>query len=1230
MRKSGPHLGAVLSLCKGKPCNTGTLCHVGTSNSVFRSHVLRLLFFTYNTQPFPLTYSMRFQSSSAGSQPRSRFTRQGSSSRSPTNAGTLLHGPEKYGVNPTGCTSQQFLSLLHRLRAELKQQPSESRRLHTLFVLSHFSLKRIANMDGRVVHQLLELLARLQASPVDTMLVQEAVAWLTLYGSSPSTSAMLVTQCLRNLLHLDSRELIMPVLLGCQSTFAMLESQQRATDACVVLLAAVLHGLTYHDRRSTTSHQQLLPILERLINQVTASSLEHASNTDLRLLLEAFGAASSNAPELFVQRDSEGVSRRLVECLCHLRGVFAQERGEELSGSLLLQEALELIRCCETLFPLSSLGETGGTTPLMWHEEEKKIQAFALRRAIDLLENRVNEESISSAAVLCLQEIILRYNGSGANTSNSAEKSSEMSKLITLGSSCIEKYFSEEGEAAPDVAVGILKLYWDHHKRCNSSSSTNQEESPTDSLSLLVAPPILPPTGCVKLYDDLHSQTGAESKSYTCGNNLFGLPDFITQNIESTWQKCAPYTLKTEAANHPFPWSASSVETLIRFFEHGEQNEKSLTLPRPSQLLQFYFVRLESMYNLAPGRILPSDFAPFFVESASTESCFPDVVKMLCSCMSNWSVNQVLHWLRISAAVPCSASIRSMMREGCKSLIPYMDRASSEQLVALMYYYGRAGVRQDDFCDAVAKRLGKLCEEITGRSHEEVNSSLLSVVGLSIILSSFAAIEYRSTKPFLDSSSVITQALGHYNNNGARDHVETEGPAPFPLSSLLAPQSSIFALSPTSMSETGTILLAAYSKMLVWHFKVIWNLADFLSALSAAMTLRQLVVAQLALQRMDVQHASLTAAFISRLHEWASQTSKNDKQLCSNSDIVILLSVWSRVTSNTAVPIVAVTADRKTSPQESHAVIKDVFETIIRERLISFTPIEHAEILLSLARAGMFLSVSDNGKQSSVFDQITSQLINTLPTATPQALCHMVNAYSIAGRSHPELFSLVAQRVIKAKNDIPAVMIASILSAFSSTGNDDAVLFMEMIPRVRFVAQFGTPRDVTNVVCAYAKVKVWHYKLFSRLADRAIQLRAEFSPVHLVQLLQAYGAVGMRYDSLFTEMSSRIQAVVHLMTPKELGLLLESYAAVHMHCPPVFEACANQGLIIANSFSLKDAELMLSSLEEVGHLHPALWLALYNKFPDQLRDRFLGVQQRQSVNPQHPAPSDVEDETSSS
>lgn len=1085
---------------------------------------------TYAATAFHSPYRLS-SSSSTPSSPQ-RFVRS-SQSRHPTESGSAGAGYQTQSV--AGCSAQQFLALLHRLRNDYKQQQSERCRQDILRFIRTFSLKQIPNVDARIVYQLLELLSRLQASSTDCQMIQDAANWLELYGSSQSTSPMVVTQCLRALLQLNGRELLLPVLLGLQGSISSLDSQ-RSSDSSVVLLAAMMHGFAFHDRKTTTSHQQLIPVMERLLVHVSTNSVANSGTTDLRLLVDAFGAVKTRAPDLLHSMAAEGKEgslhpTRWLECLDLVCSVLAGERAEELSGSLTLLDALNLVCGCDQLLPLPS-----GDAQL------RLVRRLAVRRSAELLEGYRGTEPTPSAVVILLQQVQLN-----AKASPSSEE--EDIKLLEWGKRHLQHYFTE-GERSANVAVDVLMLSATH----SSSAAALEQELPTEPLSLLSPPPLPPPTGC----------EAVPSPSKHCDLTEAVSPAVLTCIQEALERAQRAPSSPTE----PFPFSATSVTALLRLSEGMASEWRPLVIVLRAQ----YFQYLRHLFSTTPATITPSDFTPFFTAEACEEACYPEVVVMITTCMSKWPVSAVLQWLRLSSAVPCNASIRTMMRSGAQSLAPYMDRASSEQIVALLYYFGRAGVRNDDFCEAIAKRMGKLCEEaVVGRTPEEMRGSLLTVSGLAVILSGFAAVEFRATKPFLDAAPVILHRL------------QKDGP------------STPFSVSPQAV----VTLLAAYAKMLVWNFKVIWGMAEYLSQPpmilrmekeSAASPLRQLLVSQLALLRIDVHHERIGKEFRRQLHRWSLDAALVERT--PHRDVVLLLSVWSRV----------VTPQHATS--KSFAEIRGSILQSLSSTLPSLSSVEHAEVLLSLARLRK-VEEGDEPEGAELFDKITGLIIAAVPTAPPLVLNHVVNAYALVGRTHPELFSLVSQRVIRMKNDIASTTIASILAAFAATDTEDAVLFMEMIPRVRFVAQYGTPRDLTNVVHAYTTVKVWHYKLFSRLADRAIQVRSEFSPVHLTVFIKAYAVVGMRYDALFTEMGLRIQAVAHLMLPKELATIAWSYAEVSVSSPPVFEACADHAASKASQFALEEAVELLEALEKMGYTHARVFEALQKQFPTEgFRERF--------------------------
>ncbi|CCW69890.1 unnamed protein product [Phytomonas sp. Hart1] len=512
--------------------------------------------------------------------------------------------------------------------------------------------------------------------------------------------------------------------------------------------------------------------------------------------------------------------------------------------------------------------------------------------------------------------------------------------------------------------------------------------------------------------------------------------------------------------------------------------------------------------------------------------------------LDRWGVDDVFYFLKYSCEVPGKAT-RGIMRDAAEVLIKYVPRASANQIALLMRYYGKAGVRHDKFCEAVSERLRVLAV-----------ADAFSLRQLSDTLGGFALVEYAATAPFVSAAPRVLGLLGN------------------------------------SLNSAGEVaqLLAAYSKMLIWNFKLIWGLTEKMVQLASddgegrgGVSLEHLVATQLALIRMDLQHPKLTGQLLERIFRMFLVEAPATRPELGYREALELLSVLSRLPEGFLRESVDAAYPRFPRCLEFLlTTLRGHLERLARD-------VEAvAEVLLSLARAGL--------AEDGLFQALSLRAIEQVPSASPRSMATLARAHALAGKANDELFALLADRAILHKNRIAAATIAELLAAFAAAGVRHDQLFIEMIARVRHVGLYGTPRDLRNVVQAYARVNLWHYKLFASLADRAVQLRAEFRPSCMVGMLEAYALVGMRYEKLFVEFARRVQTVSHLLNAADLATVAFSYASMKIGVETVFRSCAERAVEIVEQFNEADAIKLFRAFDEVEFEHEAFRAAFVPRF----------------------------------
>jgi hypothetical protein len=640
-------------------------------------------------------------------------------------------------------------------------------------------------------------------------------------------------------------------------------------------------------------------------------------------------------------------------------------------------------------------------------------------------------------------------------------------------------------------------------------------------------------------------------------------------------------------------WTPTTVKDAITLFEHSSDDADRM---RAFHLAQRWYKQLQAR-GREGERLLPQELLAFFTpELLRKERLGVDTAVDVS--LRRWSVSEVLYFLsHLNTRESTAHSLESMavLRQAGTALCTYAAKASAAQLAALVECYGAARVRNDDFCEAAVKRLAELLDVslmtatrsihftsdesvpmTSGGAANDSNSASpgggkgssnalgnrttpVTLPQLTQLLRSFALMEVRQSRPFIDAAPHVTLAAS-----------EDQGSA-----------------------QDVTQLLAAYAKMLIWNYPVYRALAERLCRIRREdVRLSELVTAQLALLRMDLSLPAVTERFYEALTERYGAETVEGVSATSMVQKTEQLALSSRAALEEAVMHLSLLSRLRTA---SFAVAPDPcvragIVQVILQRAEILRMDELAEVLLSLARLG-------EGK-SSAFEALTVRTLGLLPTAPPRVMARVAEAYALAGRGDDaELFTLIAERTISSRHDMAAITIASILASFAKADVRNDRLFIEVIPRVRHVCTYGTPRDIVNVVSAYAAVGLWHYKLFARLADRAIQLRADFRVNELVRLLAAYAAVQMRYDVLFTEFAPRIQTLAHLLTSADVASIVSSYSALSIPCVPVWKAMASRAVAVVDTFTAGEAEQLLDGFSSQGFYNEECVTALTERFP---------------------------------
>lgn len=1099
-----------------------------------------------------------------------RFTRGNAGVRSSGGSGwNNSDGASSGGTSPSAASSPNglfirlsappdirnigsFTNYLQRVRSVARNAKDTSVSVVALYELQKISLPSIRGVDGNAILQCLLTLQGIGASAA-TPMVQDAAGWLCIHGASLPLQQLM--QCFQLLWSMGCTDELNAVATALPQKVRPSTLHTDSSGCIAVLLCATLNALN-----AGCCSTALISFAEALVSDLSDHSRIAAIPRQelLNLIIVVLGNATIPVALLKGEVRSGGGGVLEISSPSHSAAALLSAWTQLVRGvqnamvcidtaAISLDDLVRLLQCLCAAFCHSTDAVVQATlqqyvSDIVRRMEEEveefsKAAACATSGAFPSLESRqvlglLNVFNIASGTATGVAAVAVPEAEKKANDAAMLSPSSR-SRLVSLRVRLLDAVAAFAAVPCPNIGVADL---------VSSVSHWLVEEHRTNHLSRRAAAErsvLLP--------------SGRESEQMAGVDLAVVLPQPLLDGLV-----CASASQLLLAEISWTPLIVQHVSAALSSSSDATHQKAAVDLVRK------WYTQLQARAQ-SGERIQPLELLSLLLPSLLVE-CGSGVAAALKTSLARWSVSEVLFFFKEAARSP-SAESRAVLRDAATVLCGYAKQASSAQLAALVDSYALTEVRHEEFFEVASSRLLELlgsssASSLEGTSAPLQSDSSVTLSELCVILSAFAIVESRQAKPFVEAAPYIIRSI----------------------------QSGI------GTSEQITRLLAAYAKLLVLSYPIYRLLVERLLVVASeepSIRLRQLVTAQLALIRMDLQNATLTAALEAALRKSYCSTNATDGDVALR-DVVVHLSVLSRVVRETDATSKK-GGDAGCLSAADHGVaggdaLVACMASYIVQRQDQLQVHELAEVLLSLARLGM-------GK-STYFDDLTVRALGMVPTAPPRCMAYVAEAYALAGRGDDvELFTLMADRTIAMRHDIAAVTIGSILASFAAAGVRNDRLYIEVIPQVRHVATYGSPRDVVNVVYAYATVNLWHYKLFARLADRAIQLRADFHTPQLVRLLAAYAMVQMRYDRLFTELAPRLQTVSHLLTAAEVASVVNSYNSLAIPCLPVMKACAARAKDLVGDFTETEGRMLLEALADQQCGESEIVALLIARFP---------------------------------
>jgi hypothetical protein len=483
---------------------------------------------------------------------------------------------------------------------------------------------------------------------------------------------------------------------------------------------------------------------------------------------------------------------------------------------------------------------------------------------------------------------------------------------------------------------------------------------------------------------------------------------------------------------------------------------------------------------------------------ATLRSNLPSFVAIIDASAKSWTLVQWMALLQQLSLYQTKES-RELLRVVAPHLIPLVPNLSASQLGVIGTAYGRAVVRHDALCDAIALRITVLGKEA-------------SLYHISTILTVLAAVEYRMNRAFLDLAPIVFDRLHSAN-------------------ALLI-----------------TNLIVAYAKLLVWNYRLFAALAKRAYAVKAHLEVPQLLSILTAFVRMDFKHDLLLQYTLEQVHRQAatlplprdavqavSCLSRSygsmvgaaggssphpaalvelfdllagrfiaEKELLSAAQLGEVLLSYARTglsvdrifpgltlrvlaVAPTAAPVpTSHIATAFAMAQQRH----DELFSVIADRLTNNKHDYPAVVIGSILAAFASLQIRDD----RLFVEMIPRVRHVAFYGSPIDIANVVVAYSSVQLWHYKLFAKLADRAIAVRNECRVEHLTKILGSFGAVGMRYEKLFTELAPRVQVLAHLLTIHQIRLILEAYGKVAMFDPAVFSVLGDRAAEM-AEMAAV---------------------------------------------------------------------------------------------------------------------------------------
>lgn len=202
--------------------------------------------------------------------------------------------------------------------------------------------------------------------------------------------------------------------------------------------------------------------------------------------------------------------------------------------------------------------------------------------------------------------------------------------------------------------------------------------------------------------------------------------------------------------------------------------------------------------------------------------------------------------------------------------------------------------------------------------------------------------------------------------------------------------------------------------------------------------------------------------------------------------------------------------------------------------------------------------------------------------SAPATTASFMSSYAQLRVRVNSLCTAIADRAIEIKDELRAADFAAILGGLALVDSRQPKIYQVCLNNVRAVTPNASGPEVAVLMYAYAKMAIWSFKLFARLADRAADVHRELSVKDTLFILTSLHRVDLKQPRLFEHLIVKCQKEIDTVSRLDAIRLLSAFSKLGVYDERLYTVVANRMYEDQQKLDANDLGELLMSFSRVG------------------------------------------------